>query len=139
VSWAESTNAANLDRHEKMHLEHSGTPARSLSIELTFDCVENAADWRRRLGSQLDTLDKLAMPIDPTSSDEQRRRPHHCVVAWGHAMPRFTCVIESLSVKTIMFGPNGAPLRAVATVKLKEAHAVEKAKRKGGDKPNPTR
>ncbi|MBX3157556.1 MAG: hypothetical protein KF773_16395 [Deltaproteobacteria bacterium] len=126
VTWTEASYAANVDLHEEMHLEHSGTPTRSMTLELNFDCYENAADWRRQLGVRLNTLEKLATPIDPKSSDEQLRRPHHCVVAWGHAMPKFLCVIESLTIKTVMFGANGAPLRVVATVGLKEAHAVKK-------------
>jgi hypothetical protein len=47
-------------------------------------------------------------------------------------------VIESVSIKILMFAPNGAPLRATATVKLKEAHAVKKEDRKV-PKPLPTR
>jgi hypothetical protein len=55
------------------------------------------------------------------------RRPHQCVVAWGgRGLPSFQCVFEALSTKYTMFSSDGEPLRATCTVKLKEAHAVDK-------------
>ena len=55
------------------------------------------------------------------------RRPHHCVVSWGdRGLPKFQCVIESLSTKYTMFSSDGKPLRATCTVKLKEATSVDK-------------
>jgi hypothetical protein len=48
------------------------------------------------------------------------------VVSWGGALPKFECVIESLSTKYTMFSSEGMLLRATCTVKLKEAHAVDK-------------
>ena len=51
------------------------------------------------------------------------------MVSWGGAkLPNFECVIESLSIKYSMFSSEGDPLRATATVKLKEAQAVDKKK-----------
>jgi hypothetical protein len=49
------------------------------------------------------------------------------VVAWGdRGLPKFQCVIESLSTKYSMFSSDGQPLRATCTVKLKEATSVDK-------------
>ena len=65
--------------------------------------------------------------LEPTKEEE--RRPHHCIVTWGDGgLPRFDCVIESLSIKYTMFSEAGIPLRATCTVKLKEADVVSKAK-----------
>jgi hypothetical protein len=41
---------------------------------------------------------------------------------------RFKCVIESISTKYTMFMPDGTPLRATVTLKLKEAERVTMAK-----------
>ena len=79
-------------------------------------------------------LKKLASVIDPYSPDEERRRPHFCVVTWGHGdFPKFCGVFDSLAVKYQMWAPDGTVLRATATVSLKEASKVgiaEKARPK---------
>jgi hypothetical protein len=62
--------------------------------------------------------------LSPGDADETKRRPHLCVVKWGATVPKFTCVIESLSAKYTMFSDAGVPLRATCTVKLKEADTV---------------
>ena len=41
-------------------------------------------------------------------------------------------MIESLSTKLTMFAPNGTPLRATCTVKLKEVHVLAKLLEEGG-------
>ena len=49
------------------------------------------------------------------------RRSHHCVVLWGDAgMPRLRCVIEQLTTKYVMWDRDGKPVRAIATLRLKE-------------------
>jgi hypothetical protein len=76
-------------------------------------------------------LEELSSVRDPESSDPDLRRPHHCVVVWGvtqDAMRPFRCVIESLSVKYMMWNRDGTPLRALCTVKLKEAHMMSAAR-----------
>jgi uncharacterized membrane protein YgcG len=77
--------------------------------------------------------------LEPGSTDENKRRPHRCVVTWGLTVPGFRCVIESLSTKYTMFSEQGIPLRATCTVKLKEADVVAMAKSdgSGGASPNP--
>jgi hypothetical protein len=79
------------------------------------------------VASQVAILETLARVRNPTDPDENKRRPHQCVVAWGgRGLPSFKCVIESLSTKYTVFSGDGEPLRATCTVKLKEAHAVDK-------------
>jgi hypothetical protein len=113
-------------------LEFTGAEGRTMTLELLFDGYESSD--RGGTGAAIDVADKietlatLARVRNPEEKDETKRRPHQCVVTWGATLPRFVCVIESLSIKYTMFSKDGAPLRATATVKLKEAHAVDKKK-----------
>jgi hypothetical protein len=101
-----------------IHLEFTGAESRTLTVELLFDGFEQS----KSVAGQVANLESMASVIEPTSQDENRRRPHHCVVAWGdRGLPSFRCVIESLSTKYTMFDSDGTPLRATCTVKLKEA------------------
>ena len=104
-----------------LHLEFTGAEGRSMTIELMFDGYEANESVAPRVAS----LEKLTSVMDPQADDEKKRRPPMCVVAWGNkGLPKFTCVIESLSTKYTMFGPDGTPLRATCTVKLKEADTL---------------
>jgi len=72
-------------------------------------------------------LEEMSSVQDPESRHEARRRPHHCIVAWGSSrggMRPFRCVIESLVVKYTMWDHTGLPVRATCTVTLKEAHKM---------------
>jgi hypothetical protein len=40
-------------------------------------------------------------------------------------MPTFNAVIESVSVRYVMFAPNGVPLRATVDVRLRQAAHVK--------------
>ncbi len=113
-------------------LEFTGAEGRTMTVELLFDGYETGAKARSvDVKEQVGILEKLASVIDPTSKDEKKRRPHQCMVSWGaQGLPAFLCVIEGLSTKYTMFSDVGKPLRATCTVKLKEAHAVEKKKKK---------
>lgn len=108
-------------------LEFSGAEGRSLSLELLFDGVETGTSIK----PQVDILEDLAAVRTPGGKEDQRR-PHHCLVVWQNVLPKFKCVIESLTTKYTMFGQDGTPLRATCTVKLKEAAKVQRAKDKKG-------
>lgn len=108
---------------DPMTLEFTGAEGRTMSLEFMFDGYESGARGLD-VKAQVALLQQLASVIDPKSSDENKRRPHHCVVTWGGTLPPFECVIESLSTKYTMFSTDGMPLRATCTVKLKEAKAV---------------
>jgi len=101
-----------------------------MTVELLFDGAEGENSPRYvDVQGQIGILETLARVRDPKSTKENERRPHQCVVAWGaNGLPSFQCVIESLSTKYLMFDREGTPLRAKCTVKLKEAHAVDKKK-----------
>jgi hypothetical protein len=106
-------------------LEFTGAEGRTMSVELLFDGYEQ----KRSVAGQVALLEQLARVRNPADPDETKRRPHQCIVSWGGAgLPSFECVIESLSTKYTMFSSEGMPLRASCTVKLKEAHAVDKKK-----------
>ncbi len=129
VPWADhkaGDNRSDGKRAEKnpsaqSDLEFTGAPKRSMSIELLFDGYEEG----KSIEPDLRRLEEMSSVVDPESRD--RRRPHHCIVAWGDSgagMRPFRCVIESLAVKYTMWDHGGMPLRATCTVKLKEAHRM---------------
>ena len=109
-----------------LHLEFTGAEGRTMSIELMFDAYETGTTFAgATVAASVAALEKLTSVIDPKSPDENKRRPPLCVVAWGEqGLPRFTCVIESLSTKYTMFSSDGTPLRATCTLKLKEADTL---------------
>lgn len=103
--------------HEQMQLEYGGIKSHELSVELLFDGLESSAS----IMEPVERLERLSSPRDAKSRREQMRRPHRCVVLWGHTgMPRLRCVIEQLTTKYVMWDRAGKPLRAICTVKLKE-------------------
>lgn len=108
--------------HDNRVVEFTGTKCRTMSFELLFDGYEghHSVAWI------LDDLSALASVRDPTAPDEALLRPHRCVVTWGVAgIPPLRCVIESVVVKYTMLDTHGKPLRAIATIELKEADVVE--------------
>lgn len=108
-------------------LEFTGAEGRSMSVEMLFDGYEPSNGRAVDVAGQVAIIEKLAAVRDPKSKDEKKRRPHHCVVSWGdRGLPKFQCVIESVSTKYTMFSSEGKPLRATCTVKLKEATSVDK-------------
>jgi len=108
-------------------LEFTGAEGRTMTVELLFDAAEKGGPRTVVITDQIAILETLARVRDPKSKEENFRRPHQCVVTWGKkGLPSFQCVIESLSTKYLMFDRDGTPLRAKCTVKLKEAHALDK-------------
>jgi hypothetical protein len=138
IPWSKK-NQSNKSNDHGIHLEFTGGEGRSMSVELLFDGYEenNAINGpgshplKKAVKDSIADLETLASVIDPASHDENKRRPHLCMVLWGTGMPKFTCVIESLSTKYTMISSDGSPLRATCTVKLKEADVVSAAKQGG--------
>ena len=122
VPW-KANPQANKSPEKGIQLEFTGAEGRTMTVELLFDGYEQ----NESVAPPIADLNKLASPLEPGSTDENTRRPHLCVVKWG-TNPAFRCVIESLSVKYTMFARDGTPLRATATVKLKEADVVQMAR-----------
>lgn len=129
VPWKkpQSANQTGGDKKDDnyMTLEFTGAEGRTMSVEMLFDGYEKNTSIAGKVG----VLEELARVRNPEDNKEALRRPHHCVISWGaNGMPKFKCVIESLSTKYTMFSSNGTPLRATCTVKLKEAERLEKKK-----------
>ncbi len=102
-------------------LEFTGGQGRTYSLELMFDGFESNLSVR----THVDRLDQMATVQDAESSNEELRRPHQCVIVWGNRTDGFApvrCVIENLTVRYTVFSPDGVPLRAVATIRVKEAN-----------------
>ena len=129
ANQSNNTKKTGASAQKGIHLEFTGAEGRSMSVELLFDGYEKGSGLA--VQGSIATLEQLASVIDPDSTDENKRRPHLCVVAWGQkGLPSFRCVIETLSTKYTMFSTDGEPLRATCTVKLKEADAVTLQKAK---------
>ena len=105
--------------------EFTGSQPRSLELELFFDAVEQGYP----LQDIIVNLERMATPTDITSTDETKRRPHYCLVTWGQgeraAFPPMRCVIESVTTKITMFARDGAALRIVANLKVREARMTD--------------
>ena len=123
VPWKVNPQA-NKSPEKGIQLEFSGAEGRTMSIELLLDGYEQNQSVVKEVGK----LNSLASPRKPGKVDENERRPHLCLVTWGETIDKFTCVIESLSVKYTMFSVTGTPLRATCTLKLKEANVLSMAK-----------
>jgi hypothetical protein len=127
VPW-QKHNKANANG---LQLEFTGAEGRTMSIDLLFDGYEENAS----IQDSVAVLETLATVREPNSSEDDMRRPHHCVVVWGTVMGggdnKFKCVIEQISTKYTMFSQDGIPLRATVTLKLKEAERLMMAA--GGD------
>src|SRR5687768_4789448 len=81
-------------------LEFTGAEGRSMSVEMLFDGYEPSNGRSVDVAAQVGILETLAAVRFPKSKKENERRPHHCVVSWGdRGLPKFQCVIESLSTK----------------------------------------
>jgi hypothetical protein len=146
VPWKkpESANKQNEDKGTKggkaakpgaaaktdnaMALEFTGAEGRGMTLELLFDGFEKN-ESPNTVAEKVAVLEKLATIREPDSKKDAERIPHKCVVTYK-AIGKFVCVIESLTTKYTMFAPDGTPLRATCTVKLKEAGTVTKAKEK---------
>src|SRR5262245_34423432 len=122
IPW-KANPQANKSPEKGILLEFNGAEGRTMTVEMLFDGYEE----NKSVAQPLAYLNTLSSPLAPGHTDENKRRPHLCVVNWG-SNPAFRCVIESLSVKYTMFARDGTPLRGTATVKLKEADIVQMAK-----------
>jgi hypothetical protein len=120
--------ARRLDSSIQTDLEFNGVTKRSMQIELLFDGYESGES----VEPDVQVLEALSTVWNPEASDEDDRRPHHCLVGWGAgtgAMRPFCCVIEALATKYTMWDSHGTPLRATCTVRLKEAQRLSRSRR----------
>jgi hypothetical protein len=115
ATWAQAkTPTGNAPK-----IEFSAGTNRSMSLELTFDGYETSTDVHAKYVAPLVSM---AMVMDENSSSDDQKRPPLVKVKWGtEKFPTFTGVVESVSTKYTMFLPDGTPVRATCSVKLKEA------------------
>lgn len=99
-------------------LEFTAAEPRSLQVVLLFDTYEAGTDVHQ---TYIAKLEALAI-VDPA-----RKRPPLVQFEWG-SLPSFRGVIETLDVKYTLFLADGTPVRATATVRLKEAATVRAKK-----------
>ena len=123
------SNTVDWQEHAGMVVEYGDQKGRELTVELMFDGYEAKAS----VMAQLIKLEQLSSPIDPDAKSVSLRRPHRCVMVWGDKI-KLTCVITSLDTKFVMWNDDGLPVRAIATVKLKEidVQAMALAERRAG-------
>ncbi len=140
VTWNRSNNKKdNRPDHRRSEppdndLEYTGGEGRSLTLDLLFDGVETMTC----IEPQIEALDEMATLVKELGHNGDDPRPHQCVIVWGtDGIKPFVCVIESIGVKYQMFDRNGRPLRATATVKVKEAsvHKFDRSSVAAGRKP----
>jgi hypothetical protein len=133
ITWKDPKKRDNQQgarRHDSSiqdDLEFNGGTKRSMQVELLFDGYEQGAS----IEPDVQVLEVLSTVRNPESSNEDERRPHHCLVGWGageDAMRPFCCVIESLTTKYTMWSSHGTPLRATCTVRLKEAQRLSRSR-----------
>lgn len=123
VSWKHGGQKDNWPDYRRREpadndVEYTGGEGRTLTLELLFDGVET----KTCIEPLIEALDKMATLTHELDKSNTDPRPHQCVIVWGTAgIKPFVCVIESIGVKYVMFDHAGRPLRATATVKVKEA------------------
>ena len=104
-------------KHQKgntdgLQYEFTGPDGRTMSVDFLFDGVEE----NQSVAGPVGILETLATVRDPSSTDPEMRRPHHCVVIWGSVMgsasdgsDHFQCVITNVTVKYTMFSAQRRP------------------------------
>lgn len=115
--------------------QFGGGDPQKIQLELLFDDTEARDGDVRRSTDQL----FAAMDVDKkTATSKNSARPPMITFGWGH-VTLFKAVADSLSVKFLMFRPDGTPVRATVTMSLiQAASAVGKSKPQGKRKTNPT-
>ena len=100
-------------------LEFTAAEPKTLAVELFFDTYEEGGSVYDKY---IKKLERATLIME--GGAEKDRRPPTCMLKWGQ-FPKFTGVMESLSVKYTMFFSDGTPCRATASIKLKEAGKVD--------------
>lgn len=115
VPWQKAATSTG----DQPEMQFTAAEGRSMSFELMFDGYEDEVNVHSKY---VGPLLKLAMVrSSDQGAPEEKKRPPRVQVLWGGGLPAFEGVIESVSTKYTMFLPNGTPVRATCSVKLKEA------------------
>jgi hypothetical protein len=108
-------------------LEFTNAENRNMTFELFFDTVEQGTP----VSAQIEPLHQMTL-IRQGVSAEKDKHPPRVMVVWPGVQPPFKGVIESLAVKYTMFSDKGFPVRATATLKIKEVDEVQAGGGEGG-------
>lgn len=110
VSWKEHD-----EQGQESKLEFQKVQPATISMELTFDTTHNDNDVRK---SWVNKLLQMTNPTVPDEGDTEKMRPPIVEFSWGEFM--FVGVVESVNATYSMFSQQGNPIRAKASVKMKE-------------------
>ena len=117
VPWTKSP----ASKGDPPSLEFSSQDGASMSFELLFDTFEAGTNVHTGF---IEDLLKLALMLNPSGAEDQKRPPK-VSVRWGvNKLPEFQGVIESVSTKYTMFLPDGTPVRATCHVTIREANRL---------------
>jgi hypothetical protein len=114
VPWQKQKSS----KGDQPSLEFTAAEGRTLSLELFFDTYESKSD----VNGVLAPLFKMTRIRE--NAPETDKRPPKVMVKWGGTFGSagFVGVIEQVGTKYTMFLPDGTPVRATCTVKVKEAN-----------------
>jgi len=102
--------------------EFGGGDPRSLQVELLFDTSlkPDSTDVRKKT-NQLFNFMMIDAGLKSKSPNSKMGQPPKCRLYWGQDTKNyFDCYITSCQIKYTMFNENGTPIRASATLQLKE-------------------
>ncbi|HEU5056030.1 MAG TPA: hypothetical protein VFU21_05875 [Kofleriaceae bacterium] len=117
VPW----NKHKDSKADKPILEFTDADPAELNIELLFDTFETRDSVYDAHISKLEKLVKV---------DEAKKRPPMVLFLWGTHFPKFMGVVSALKVQYTMFLPDGTPVRATATVTIKEGRNLKTSDKK---------
>ncbi len=111
--------------------EFAGGEPRELQVELFFDSFLPRKDAQgrpvkpndvRKATNQLFNLMMIDSQLESDSPNSRMGAPPKCRITWGgDTKNHFDCYITTCSIRYTMFNENGIPVRATATLALKEA------------------
>ena len=123
VSWKEHD-----DQGQNAGLEYQKGAPMVVSLDAYFDTTnESNSDVRQKW---VNGLLNLTNPEVNPGEGLEKKRPPKLQFSWGSFS--MTCVIESVNTTYLMFGPDGTPIRARVSLKMKEWVADKFAKGSGG-------
>ncbi|MCB0075863.1 MAG: LysM peptidoglycan-binding domain-containing protein [Anaerolineales bacterium] len=125
-TWkTKGTKSRNVPR-----FEFGGGQPRELTVDLFFDTSlptsENSPKDLRIETNKLFNFMMLDKGSQMKGKNSKMSRPPKCRLTWGEdTRHHFDCYITSCSVKYTYFNAQGVPLRAIASLSLKEARDSE--------------
>ena len=102
--------------------EFGGGDPRTLQVELFFDrSLKSDSTDVRTATNKLFNFMMIDSGLKSKSPNSKMGEPPRCRLFWGKDTKNsFDCYITSCNVKYTMFNPDGIPIRASATLQLKE-------------------